>query len=150
MPVEDEAVELEVVRQLPAPAEDVYAAWTTPRRLQRWFRPGEGAAVQRVDVDLTPGGRFRIDLSTADGDPLTYSGVYRTLRPPHELEFSWTPYGRDDLLAVVAVSLAPRGGGCLLRLRHAAAGPEEASEELRSGWERQLDMLQAHGLRPGR
>jgi uncharacterized protein YndB with AHSA1/START domain len=142
----EELGELEVRREFAAPPPEVYAAWTTPRRLQRWFRPSEGAAVQRVDVDLTVGGRFRIDLSTADGDPLTYSGVYRALAPPRELEFSWTPYGRGDLEAVVTVTLEPAGAGCLLCLAHRGTSPEAAAEEHRAGWEAVLDMLEHHDL----
>ena len=53
-------------RTINAPVEKVYAAWTDPELLCRWFSPGD-TVVTRAVAEVTVGGTFLIEMRRADG-----------------------------------------------------------------------------------
>ena len=55
---------LTLKRRINAPPEKVYAAWTDPEKIARWFGPAkvEAGSVQ-ADIDLRVGGRYRISFN---------------------------------------------------------------------------------------
>src|SRR5260370_33644235 len=68
---------LTVKRRLNAPPAKVYAAWTDPEKMTRWFGPANAriGSVQ-ADIDARIGGRLRISFSTGD-EYSEAGGVYR-------------------------------------------------------------------------
>jgi uncharacterized protein YndB with AHSA1/START domain len=53
-------------RKFDAPRDLVYAVWTDPEYVALWWGI-EGATIPRCDIDLRPGGVWRIDMLTASG-----------------------------------------------------------------------------------
>ena len=49
---------LEIKRFINAPRERVYAAWTDPAELQRWFGP-EDVRTIKIAADVRVGGKYR-------------------------------------------------------------------------------------------
>jgi len=79
---------LRLERLIPAPPEILFALWTEPAQLVKWWAPdGYEAAVHTFDA--RPGGRWRIVLRGADVGSLALSGVYRIVEPPRRLAFTW-------------------------------------------------------------
>lgn len=77
-----------MVRKLKSPAPAVYAAWTEPRLIAKWLAPGADT-VTSVTIDLTKGGRFRLEGLNGDGKPYSFSGTYLELCENRRVALSW-------------------------------------------------------------
>jgi len=124
-----------LTRQLDAPVEDVWSAWTDPERAVRWLGRFESApaAGRGVPVHMGTGG---------DDFPATFS--IRELEPPHRLQFSWDD--THDPGGVITVTLEPSGDGTRLTLVHELAGADTALDvavDFGRGWEGLLSALAA-------
>jgi uncharacterized protein YndB with AHSA1/START domain len=132
-----------VVRTIAAPAERLYAAWTEPEQMRRWF-----ATV--VDADVRVGGRYRIELHEDDGSVNGFTGEYLELEPPVRLAFTLTHHSQtpedgisDERVVVTFRAIDP--GHTEVTLVNSWTGPEfEPSyyDDLRAGWEEWVDRLE--------
>lgn len=61
-----ENFDLVLERTLNAPRDLVWKAWTDPALLKLWFAP-RPYEITEIDLDLTPGGVFRIRMTGPDG-----------------------------------------------------------------------------------
>ena len=61
-----DGLDLVLERTLDAPRNLVWRAWTDPELLKRWFAP-RPYEITEVDLDLRPGGVFRIRMIGPDG-----------------------------------------------------------------------------------
>jgi uncharacterized protein YndB with AHSA1/START domain len=59
--------EIRVTRAFAAPAAEVFAAWTEPERLERWWTGVGGWVEAKADVDLRPGGRYHLSMRDERG-----------------------------------------------------------------------------------
>ena len=79
---------LEVRRVLEATPQEVFDALTRPDRVKDWWCP-EGYCAEKVEIDLRPGGTYRIDMrSESDSDVVVVRGEYREASPPNRLVFT--------------------------------------------------------------
>ncbi|MEU8298411.1 SRPBCC family protein [Micromonospora sp. NPDC048909] len=76
--------EIVLSRVFEAPAHLVFAAFTRPELLVRWYG-ARGWRLVECDVDLRVGGRWRYVSQGPDGDRMVQSGVYRQVEPAHRL-----------------------------------------------------------------
>ncbi len=113
----------------------IYAAWTEPDNLIRWFGP---AMVQqqtvRADIDARIGGRYRISFDDARGEHHEVGGTYRELVPHRRLVFSWAWHATPERELQVTVSLQPDGDGTLLTLHHEPFFDSAARDAHDRGW----------------
>jgi uncharacterized protein YndB with AHSA1/START domain len=79
---------LRIERLIPSPPEVLFALWTEPVQLLRWWAP-DGYEPSVHALDTRSGGRWRISLRRSDGSMRTTSGVYRIVEPPRRLAFTW-------------------------------------------------------------
>ena len=108
---------LTLKRRLNAPPEKVYAAWTNPQKMTRWFAlPSVKAGSEQADIDARVGGRYRISFSKEDGEYYEVGGVYREVVPNQRLVFSWAWHSTPERESLVTVTLKPDGDGTLLTL----------------------------------
>jgi uncharacterized protein YndB with AHSA1/START domain len=133
---------LTLVRRIRAEPARVYAAWTTPELMLRWFGPDAGAVLS-ADLDPRPGGRFRVVFCTLDGERHDVSGVYREVEPGHRLVFTWQWISTPERESLVTVELRPLSDGTELTLTHARFHDEAARDAHRRGWSGTLDKLAA-------
>ena len=83
-----------VTRTLDAPRETVFSAWTEPDALKQWWGP-PGFTIPSAEVDLRPGGAYRIAMKPVDGETLYLSGRFVDVRPPEKLVYTWA-WDEDD------------------------------------------------------
>lgn len=76
-----------ITRVFDAPRELVYKAWTDPERLAQWWGP-HGFTNPVCEVDLRPGGIWRIDMQGPDGTIYPNKGVYQEIVAPERLVYS--------------------------------------------------------------
>jgi uncharacterized protein YndB with AHSA1/START domain len=133
---------LTLVRRLKASPTRVYAAWTRPEQLMRWFGPDSGPVVS-AETDLRPGGRFRIVFRTMDGEQHDCRGTYREVAPERRLVFTWEWVTLPDRQSLVTVELRPIAEGTELTLTHAQLHDEAVRDAHREGWGGALDKLDA-------
>lgn len=127
---------LVVHRVLPAPPEDVFAAWTNPDSLARWMSPFSQA---EASLDLRVGGAFRIVMKGL-GQEIEHVGEYREIDPPRRLVFTWRSAYTGATPSVVTVDLRPNGDRTEMTLTHAQLPPDQI-EPHRGGWGSILDHL---------
>jgi len=132
-------------RELPATPEDVFAAFGDPESLAVWMCPGDvGSAT--AQVDLSVGGRFRIDMQGAE-QGYAHSGEFLELDPPKRLVFTWVsewmpPEVRSTR---VSVELEPVDGGrTRIRLVHSGLPEDDTYAGHDQGWADILEKLALH------
>lgn len=101
----DRHCEVRLTRRFDASRGEVWAALTDPLSLERWL-----AGV--IDVELTPGGNFELELP----DHSRIAASVRAVEPPQALELSWA-YGDEDP-SIVRFELTEDGDGTVLVLDH--------------------------------
>jgi uncharacterized protein YndB with AHSA1/START domain len=121
-----------------APAK-VYAAWTDPEKIARWFGPEQVVSVHS-ETDVRVGGRYRIVMNTAT-DSHDVSGVYREVMQNEKLVFTWAWKTTPERESLVTVSIKPDGNGTLLTLTHEHFFDEDARDRHQHGWSGALDKL---------
>ena len=132
---------LTLKRRLNAAPERVYAAWTDPEQIVKWFGPDAGA-VTRAKVDARAGGGYTIVFHTEDGEEHHVSGVYREAVPPERLVFTWAWRSTPERESLVTVQIRPDGDGTSLTLTHEQFFDEPARDRHREGWTGALDKLE--------
>jgi uncharacterized protein YndB with AHSA1/START domain len=134
---------LTIKRRIGASPQKVYAAWTDPTQLARWWGP-EQAETLSAELDARVGGRFRIVFRTPDGEQHDVSGSYREVVPDEKLVFTWMWRTMPERQSLVTVALEREGDGTLLTLLHEQFFDEAARDRHRSGWTGALDKLERY------
>lgn len=94
-PKTTETFSYEVSREMPARLKATWAAWTDPASYGGWF----GAIPGSVELDVRPGGSWRLTLPPGDSDePETMSGVYHEVVPGELLVMSTHFVGGDTVM----------------------------------------------------
>ena len=129
-------------RRLNASPEKVYAAWTDPEKIVRWFgRTDAKANSFRANIDARVGGHFRVSFST-DDEYYEVGGVYREVVPNQRLVFSWAWHSTPERESLVTVSLKPDDDGTLLTLLHEQLFDQAARDGHERGWIGALEKLE--------
>ena len=134
---------LTLKRRLNAPPAKVFAAWTQPAQIARWFGPAgtvEGSVTAEMDVRV--GGRFRASF-TLGGEYHEVGGVYREVVPDEKLVFTWAWHTTPERESLVSVTLKPEGDGTLMTLHHEQFFDQAARDGHEGGWTGSLDKLEA-------
>jgi uncharacterized protein YndB with AHSA1/START domain len=144
---------VELTRVFDAPPERVFAAWTDPRHLARWFGP-RGFTVHSCEVEARPGGLFRLCSRSPDGKDYWVRGVYRELLPPRRLVIASTAEDESGLPALderVEVSFSDKQGRTRLVLRASACGSSARAAAMLKGmgamWNQAVERLAGHVTR---
>jgi uncharacterized protein YndB with AHSA1/START domain len=77
LPTEDQIL---VTRELDAPKELVWKAWTTPELVKQWWHANRGE-VTVSEIDLRVGGTWRYVSVTPEGFEVGFHGEYREIEP---------------------------------------------------------------------
>jgi uncharacterized protein YndB with AHSA1/START domain len=84
--VSDTKGEFVISRDLDAPRELVWKAFTDPERLQRWWGP-KGFTVFAARMDFRPGGTYHYGMRAPDGAPMWGKFVFREIVEPERMVF---------------------------------------------------------------
>lgn len=117
-----------VQRTVEASPEAVFAAWTDPSLLARWF-------TKRAVVDPRAGGRY----ATSDGD----RGRFLRVEPPTRLRFTWDHPDHSPGI-VVEVTIRPKEPGrSVVRVEHTRLPSRDAFVDMKEGWTGALVSLRS-------
>ena len=150
--MEENRIKLQLSRVFAAPRELVFKAWTEADQFQQWFGAAacDGGSLQSVKIDARVGGRYRIQVRRADGDFYTTVGVYREVKSPERLVFTWQfekdgsgdTYGEvEPPETLVTVELKARGQQTELILTHENFASDASRDRHEEGWTRCVDSL---------
>jgi uncharacterized protein YndB with AHSA1/START domain len=136
---------LTLKRRLKAPAQKVFAAWTEPEQLVRWFGPAETTdGTVRADMDVRVGGRYRISFKTGDGEYHEVAGVYHEVVPNERLVFSWAWHTTAERESLITITLKPDGDGTILTFHQERFFDEKARDGHLRGWTGTLEKLERY------
>jgi uncharacterized protein YndB with AHSA1/START domain len=147
-PVGTASVRLE--RTYDASRDAVFAAWTNPDVLRRWWKADPSWTQPSVELDLRVGGGYRLSMQDpASGEVHTVFGEYREVRPPERLVYTWTwegsgPYAGHESL--VAVQFRAEGDRTTVVIEHSALLDERSRQAHAHGWSGVLDSFEHHPL----
>jgi uncharacterized protein YndB with AHSA1/START domain len=136
---------VQITREINAPRDLVYAAWTDLKLARQWWGP-EGVKTRALVIDPRVGGKFRWDLTSEEGEEITAEGEFREVLPPEKLVLTWRgtqdeTEGKENSL----VSLAFREVDARtteLHLTHEGLPSEESCDNHTEGWNSALDKLE--------
>jgi uncharacterized protein YndB with AHSA1/START domain len=134
---------LVIERVFSAPPAEVFAAWTDPSVLIRWWGP-EGHTTPECDMDVRPGGAWRTKMVGPDGDHIV-SGTYREIAPPSRLVLTWGWQQADGSRGhetEVAVTFKAVAGGTRMRLVQSLFVSKEQRDAHNMGWSSSLNDLE--------
>ncbi len=81
-PTDKEIVMTHVVE---APQQLVFDAWTKPEHIPHWMLGPEGWSMPVCEIDLRPGGPWRMAWKHTDGSGMEMTGVYKEIEPPRRV-----------------------------------------------------------------
>jgi len=135
---------LVITRDLDAPRELVWKAWTEPRRMKEWLELVEGMTIESVKADLRVGGKFRIQTKRPDGEFFTAAGTYLEVKPPERLIYTWdwekdgagSEFGElEGKETQLTVEFRANGKRTLLVLKHEKFATAERRDRHMEGWQ---------------
>jgi uncharacterized protein YndB with AHSA1/START domain len=127
-------------RVIAASPERLFAAWTMPDQLLRWWGPPGGQCVD-AQADVRVGGTYRLENRTAGGELITISGTFTEVSPPTVITYTWQVDPGPAHRELVTVSFTRCGGGTRVVIRHDRIADEAIRREHARGWASCLDRL---------
>jgi uncharacterized protein YndB with AHSA1/START domain len=147
----DPRLDLVLERVVDVPVDLVWAAWTQPQHIKKWFTPAPWTTTD-CETDLRPGGIFRTTMRSPEGEDFPNIGCFLEVIPNRRLVFTDTllpgyrPAAKPFFTGIV--SMEPHGNGTRYTAigMHADEATRKRHEEMgfQSGWGKALDQLVAH------
>ena len=131
-----------IKRTFDASRERVFEAWTKPELLKEWFAPAETHHVPIATIDYRVGGTYRFGIQSKENGKLSVAkGLYREIRPPEKLVFTWTWEGQESLDTLVTIEFRELGKATEVMLKHESFPDPETRNTHSAGWDGCLDRL---------
>jgi len=144
-------LDLVLERVVDVPRELVWAAWTKPEHLKKWFTPAPWTTTD-CEIDLRPGGIFRTTMRSPEGKEFPNIGCYLEVVPNERLVFTdallpgFRPSENPFFTGIIM--LEPEGTGTrytAIGLHRDEAGRKKHEEMgFHDGWGKALDQLVAY------
>lgn len=135
--------ELVVTRLFDAPRDLVFKLWTDPAHARHWWGPRHHPATH-MEMDVRVGGKWRHCLESLEtGEELWQNGVFREVKPPERLVFSfvWETEGERGIETLVSVTFADEGGKTRMTLRQTPFHSRNERDGHGEGWGSTFDRL---------
>lgn len=143
MAAPSEDLALEIVRTLPAAPPIVFAAFTDPKELARWWGP-EGFAIPSLQFNPRVGASYRIEMQPPEGDSFYLTGEFREVDSPSRLAFTfvWEPPDPDDAATLAELSFRDVGGSTEVTFKQGLFRTDERRSLHEAGWGDSFDKLE--------
>jgi len=140
----DQRPSLTITRRLLASPQKIYAAWTDPQNLIRWFAAAQAKRDSiHADLDVRVGGRYRINFTDEkSGEYHEAGGVYREVVPNAKLAFTWAWHSTPERESLVTIEFRPDASGTLMIFTHAQFANETARDNHERGWSKFFDTME--------
>jgi uncharacterized protein YndB with AHSA1/START domain len=141
-------------RFIDAPRHLVWKALTTPEHLKEWYMPKAWGRVSRAELDVRPGGIFRIDIAVGDGREVPNLGCVVEAIPMERLVWTsmlfpgFRPAVFDDIPITAIMTMETVGTGTRYIFTALHRNEADFETDKASGWlegtEIALDQFVAH------
>lgn len=129
--------EIVLARSFRAPARIVFAAWTAPEHVARWWAPKAfGVEAGEIKADVRVGGTYRYSAMREGKEIAAFSGEYREVEPPTRLVYTSVFEAMADAgPAIVTVTFEEADGQTRLVARELYPSAEARRMAVESGME---------------
>ena len=140
---------LRITRIFDATRERVFDAWTRQDQFVQWICP-PGVEVTTCEIDVRPGGAWRVGGHHDAGHVFASSGIYVEITRPERLVFTWAHHVDGDFAkprgheTVVRVELRALGDRTELTLIHGSFADAPGRDNHNAGWTGSFDKLEAY------
>ncbi len=147
--------ELTITKEIDAPIEKVWKAWTDPKIIQQWWGP-DGVTNPICEFDATPGGKLHIEMLAGEelgelkGSRWPMKGVVTEIEKPTKLIFTSTAFededGKTNLENLVTVTFSQNGDKTKMiihiEVTKATEKTKMALKGMDMGWNQQINKLE--------
>ena len=150
-PKPDPKLDLVLERVVDVPQALVWEAWTKPEHLKKWFTPAPWT-IAACEVDLRPGGLFRVDMRSPDGkESSDIRGCYLDVIPQERLVWTdaltagYRPSAKPFITAIITFAAAGAGTRYTATVLHNSEAERRRHEDMGffDGWGTVLDQMVA-------
>jgi uncharacterized protein YndB with AHSA1/START domain len=146
----DPKLDLILERVVDVPRELVWAAWTKPEHILKWFTPAPWTTIG-CEIDLRPGGIFRTVMRSPEGKEFPNVGCYLEVTPNERLIMTdallpgYRPSENPFFTAIITLERQGNGTRYTAIGIHRDEAGRKKHEEMgfRDGWGKALDQLVA-------
>jgi uncharacterized protein YndB with AHSA1/START domain len=146
----DPELDLVLEREVDVPPAKVWAAWTRPEHVVKWFTPKPWSTT-RCEIDLRPGGKFLTVMRSPEGEEHENIGCWLEVVENRRLVWTdallpgWRPSGEPFMTASILLEPNGRGTRYTAIARHPDAEKRAQHESMgfHTGWGAALDQLVA-------
>lgn len=131
---------LVVRRLIRATPERLFDAWTRVEQLTQWWGPS-GVTCPHADIDLRPGGSYRITNLFATGETLNIVGKFQTIERPNKLVYTWRTEQSEGPPELVTVLFERREVGTEIIVIHEGIADAQRRDGHETGWHDCIDGL---------
>ena len=131
--------EIRITRLFDAPADLVFAAWTTPDYVRQWWGSDDMPVIS-CDIDLQVGSGWRYVVRATDGSDLAWHGTFQEIAAPHRLVTTEVFEGFPDAEALDTMTLTERDGITTLDVIVLHSSREHRDGHLNAGMEAGMQL----------
>jgi len=124
-----------------APLEKVWAAWTEPHLLLKWFGSDPNGKGLRATMSVQVGGTYEITFQDSNGTQHTCMGKYLIVEKNKILSFTWEWKNEPGLESLVTITFNPKQRKTSMIFEHRNVGFASAHNYL-AGWEATFSKLE--------
>jgi len=144
----DSRLDLVLERVVDAPRHLIWAAWTKPEHLRKWFAP-EPWTIVECEVDLRPGGAFRSVMRSPEGKDFPNVGCFLEIVPNERLVWTdallpgFRPSEHPFFTAIITMEAHGKGTRYTAMARHRDEPTRKRHEEMgfHDGWGQTADQM---------
>jgi uncharacterized protein YndB with AHSA1/START domain len=113
----DPKLDFAIERFIDAPTRLVWEALTKPEHIKEWYMPKVWGRVTHTEMDVRPGGIFRIDIAVGDGREVPNLGCVLDVVPMERLVWTsmlfpgYRPAVFDDVPITAVLTMQAEGTG---------------------------------------
>ncbi len=140
-------IKLVLQKEINAPVETVFDAWTKPELIRQWFAPGSVMRVENAEVDKQVGGNYLIHMHDPEekSDHIV-SGTYEEIVENEKLVFNWKWKDGVDRTQVTVEFSAVDSDKTTVTLTHKGFSQQEFADKHNQGWNGCLANLEKFSI----
>ena len=147
----DPKLDLVLERVVDVPRELVWAAWTQPEHVKKWFTPAPWKTID-CEIDLRPGGIFRTTMLSPEGKEFPSTGCVLEVVENERFAFTdallpgFRPSEKPFFTGVITLEKKGTGTRYVATAIHGDEATRKQHEEMgfHDGWGKALDQLVEH------
>lgn len=147
----DESLDLILTRELKAPCEKLWRAWTEPELLIQWWSPRPWTTKVK-HLDLHPGGAFELVMISPDGEHHASPGAFLHIEQGRSIVFTsalqsgWRPVHKPFLPMTATITMEDHENGSryTAHVQHDGKETRDKHEEMGffDGWGTCISQLE--------